>query len=277
MTIGRERKLKIVEDGLRHGASRPLALLLAFVLALGACTAPSVRVASGDGLQRELLNSERIARRFGSYGVEILESDARLRISSLFSVEQGRRVCRTLAVVVFPAVLDPAVAAEHRQILDGGSIGAVFAEGGWAITKRQRLLGEVAGPGPADRLRDLMGVSDSGRLAVDVYSFVVTRHGRSVDYATIAEVYHPEYLRFADLRALYGRGIPSSAAGDPELLAILDLVATAVRGPSPGSTSWNQTQLSRVVRVRLAVRFRAVAATAPAGECERACKSESLD
>jgi hypothetical protein len=217
-------------------ACKPLALLLALALALGACAAPGPRPASGAASQREPLNSERIAQRFGSYGVEILESDARLRISSLYSLEQGRRVCRTLAVVVFPAVIDPAVAAEHRQILDGGSIGAVFAERGWAITKRQRLLGEVAAPGPEDRLSGLMGVSDSGPLAVDVYAFTVSRHGRSVDYATIAEVYHPDYLRLADLRALYGRDVPTSAAGDAELLAILDLVARAVRGSLAGIT-----------------------------------------
>jgi hypothetical protein len=212
--------------------TRPLAPLLALALALGSCTASGAGPATGADSQRELLNSERIARRFGSYGVEILESDARLRVSSLYSVEEGGRVCRTLAVVVFPALLDPAVAAEHRRILDGGSIGTVFAEAGWAITKRQRLVGEVPAPAPTDRLGRLMGVSDPGRLALDVYSFVVTRHGRSVDYATIAEVYHPDYLRLADLRALYGRDVPTSAAGEPELLAILDLVRLAVRGPS---------------------------------------------
>jgi hypothetical protein len=216
---------------MRAPAGVGLAPLLAFALALGACTAPGIGLTPGAGSRRELLNSERIAQRFGSYGVEVLESDARLRVSSLYSVEQGGRVCRTLAVVVFPAVLDPAVAAEHRQILDGGSIGAVFAERGWAITKRPRLLAEVPGPAPADRLGRLMGVSDSGPLALAVYAFAVSRHGRSVDYATIAEVYHPDYLRLADLRALYGRDVPGSA-GDPELLAILDLVAMAVRGPS---------------------------------------------
>lgn len=221
-----------MENGNRRGTGKPLAPLLAFALALGACIASGAGLAPGADPQREPLNSERIAQRFGSYGVEILESDARLRVSSLYSLEQGGRVCRTLAVVVFPAVLDPGVAAEHRRILDGGSIGAVFAEGGWAITKRQRLLGEVPGPAPADRLSRLMAVSDPGRLALDVYSLVVSRYGRSVDYATIAEVYHPDYLRLADLRALYGRDVPSSAAGDPELLAILDLVAMAVRGPS---------------------------------------------
>jgi hypothetical protein len=211
------------------GEQLRLLTLLAAVFALGACAGPLPAPVSGP--QRALLNSERIAQRFGSYGVEVLESDARLRVSNLYSDEPEGRVCRTLAVVVFPATIDPAVAAEHRRIVDGGSIGAVFAERGWAIRKRHRLLGEVPGPAPADRLRRLMGLAGTAPLAVDVYSFVVSRHGHHVDYATIAEVYHPDYLRLADLRALYGDEIPASAAGDPELLAILELVAKAVRGP----------------------------------------------
>jgi hypothetical protein len=209
-----------------------LAWLVALALAFGACAAPGVKLASRPDARREPLNSERIEQRFGSYGVEVLESDARLRVSSLYSLEGGRRVCRTLAVVVFPAVVDPAVAAEHRRILAGASIGVVFAESGWAIDKRQRLLGEVAGPGPEDRLRGLMGVADSRRLAVDVYAFTASRSGRTVAYATIAEVYHPDYLGLADLRALYGHHVPASAAGDPGLQAILGLVAQAMRGPS---------------------------------------------
>jgi hypothetical protein len=60
------------------------------------------------------------------------------------------------------------------------------------------------------------------------------------------------------LRALYGDEVPASAAGDRELLAILELVAEAVRGPSSrgrglsaaglavGSTSFAPAALSRL-------------------------------
>lgn len=48
-----------------------------------------------------LLNSERIAQRYGSYGIEVLASDCGLRVSDLYSGEQTDRVTRTLAVVRF--------------------------------------------------------------------------------------------------------------------------------------------------------------------------------
>ena len=43
----------------------------------------------------ELLNSERIAQTFGSYGIDVLQADGALRRSNLYSVSDGLRTCRT--------------------------------------------------------------------------------------------------------------------------------------------------------------------------------------
>jgi hypothetical protein len=202
------------------------------LLALGACAPkPAVHRLPQPAADRELLNSERIEQRFGSYGVEVLESDARVRVSSLFSLHGGRRICRTFAVVVLAPDLDPRIAAEHRLIREGGSIGAVFASRGWTVDKRRRLLGDIPMPRPGDRLAGLMAVSGVGRLAIDVYSLFVARDGATVEYATIAEVHHPEYLDLDSLHALAGPAVPAEAAGDAELAALLELVAAAARGP----------------------------------------------
>jgi hypothetical protein len=91
-----------------------------------ACVLAALAAAAQQPI-RELLNSERIQQAFGSYGVEVLATNDRLRLTNLYSVDAGTRTCRTFAVVRFPPVIDSAVATEHAAITNGGSIGAVFA------------------------------------------------------------------------------------------------------------------------------------------------------
>lgn len=206
---------------------------------LGGCAGspPATPAAPSAPAGRELLNSERIERRFGSYGIEVLESDDRVRVSNLFSLEGEQRICRTLAVVLFPTELDPRLASEHRLIQGGGSIGAVFRARGWTVGKRHRLLTELGAPAADDRLASLMNLAASdGPLAVDIYDLSVGRPGvPALHYATIAEVHHPDYLRLADLRRLHGGAVPASSAGDAELLDLVQRVLSATRGRSPGA------------------------------------------
>lgn len=198
---------------------------------------------------RELLNSERIALRFGSYGIEVLEAAGRLRVSNLYSRDgvDGAPICRTFAVVLFPPVADPRIAREHREILAGGSLGAVLDAAGWQLEKRQLHLGEIPMPQPGDRLARLMGVSGSGRLAIRIYAMVARRGNATIDYATLAEVYHPSYLVLEDLQALVAPGGPAarataaaSAHGGREVKVpaavgeLLALVEAAARGSISG-------------------------------------------
>lgn len=168
---------------------------------------------------RELLNSERIEAAFGSYGVEVLEQNAAVRISNLFTGAGGDKVCRTFAIVRHAPKLDAALAREHAAILAGGSIGAVFAAQGWEVRKTHLRYGER--PASA-KLAALMRVPEGTPLAEHAYVLDVVKDGRAFDYAALVEIHHPDYLRRGDLVAIYG---PADGAQRRDLLAALDATA----------------------------------------------------
>jgi hypothetical protein len=176
-------------------------VLLAFVGVPTAAAIAQIATVAEPAEQRELLNSERIEREFGSYGVDVLESDDRVRVSSLFSREGARRICRTFAVVRYPDAVAPAFAAEHAEILAGGSIGAVFAARGWRVRKTHLHYGEVTA---SPRLADLMSIAARTTLALHVYVLTIVKPGAELDYASIVEIHHPEYLRREELAEIYG-------------------------------------------------------------------------
>ena len=154
----------------------------------------------GQGPGRELLNSERIAAAFGSYGVEVLEQDDQVRVSSLFSLAGDEKTCRTFAVVRY-APVDPAVSAEHAAIVAGGSIGAEFAAHGWEVRKTHLSYAERSA---SPRLASLMRVDVGTPLAEHVYVLDVAKGGRTIEYAALVEVHHPDYLTLEDLAEIYG-------------------------------------------------------------------------
>jgi hypothetical protein len=189
--LGAERRRRAV-----HGLVRLTAICLLFA---GIIAWPHAQAPAAS--KRELLNSERIAQRFGSYGIEVIESDGRVRVSNLFSEEDGKRTCRTFAVVRYPDRADPAFAAEHDEIVRGGSIGAVFAAHGWKVGKTHLRFFEIdASP----RVAGLMRVAAGTRLAAHAYVLDVSKGGRTIEYALLVEIHHPDYLPLADLRAIYG-------------------------------------------------------------------------
>jgi hypothetical protein len=192
-------------------------LLLLFVA--GGCRAP-VALDGTPPHGEVLLNSERIAQRYGNYGVEVLQQEGAVRVSSLYSFSNGKRVCRTYAVVEFLTPVDPRLAAVHRRILAGASLGATLAASGWHVTKSRHFLAEV--PATA-RVATLMDHPDETRLAVDVYVLTASRQAVAIDYALIAEIHHPGYLTLADLEALYGR----PADGSLPHAAVMHILTTA--------------------------------------------------
>jgi len=155
----------------------------------------------GQPLPREALNSERIAAAFGSYGIEVLEQDEGVRVSDLFSVTAGERTCRTFAIVRYPSRMDPAVSAEHAAVRAGGSIGAVFAAQGWEVRKTHLSYAER--PASA-RLASLMRIDAGTVLAEHVYVLDVVKGGRTIEYAALVEIHHPDYLDVGDLAKIYG-------------------------------------------------------------------------
>lgn len=155
----------------------------------------------GQGAGRELLNSERIAAAYGSYGVEVLEQDDQVRVSNLFSLSGDVKTCRTFAVVRYAPRIDPIVSAEHGAIVAGASIGAVFAAHGWEVRKTHLSYAErPASP----RLASLMRIDLDTPLAEHVYVLDVVKGGRTIEYAALVEIHHPDYLNLEDLARIYG-------------------------------------------------------------------------
>ncbi len=195
-----------------------VAILLGFIAV--SCVSDSVQ-----------LNSERIARKFGSYGLEVIENNEMIRVSNLYSIEPGGRICRTFAVVGLSDDIDTLFAAEHAEILKGGSIGAQFRRNGWDIEKRHLYIGEMAIGRQAIRLTRLMRIKPPVTAAVHIYVLAISKYGRSFDYAMIAEVHHPDYLTIAVLWSIYG----SEYSGDKnrkEARQILELVRSKFRDAS---------------------------------------------
>ena len=175
------------------------------------------------------LNSERIERRFGSYGLSVLEERPALRISNLYSTDASGATCRTLATVLFLTPLPDALAGVHRRVLDGGSIGATFKASGWQVLKTHRYLGTIDVPTNADRLKILMRVDPSGPLALHVYDLEVARNGERYPYATLIEAHHPDYLSPAALQSIY-RDEPRRPLSADGLARLKQLTRDTLRG-----------------------------------------------
>lgn len=172
-----------------------------------------------------LLNSERIEQRFGSCGIEVLASEAGLRRSGLLSYDGDTATCRTYAVVQFAEQLDERFDKAHSRVLAGDSIGATFRDDGWDIRKHTLYIGTVRLPGTATEVGRLMRLTGAHDLALHVYQLVIARDDVEMEYATILEAHHPEYLVENDLLGTFeyddSRPLP---AADLKLLS--DLVFT---------------------------------------------------
>ena len=91
-----------------------------------------------------LLNSERIEQKFGSYGIDIVQSDNQSRVSFLYSLEpnnKNKKNYHTLAIVKFKETRQ--VSNIHEKILNGGSIGKSFKKEGWEIDKTNHQMMEL--------------------------------------------------------------------------------------------------------------------------------------
>ena len=200
-------------------SNRPQYLLVFALLAAGIL---------GCAAESTTLNSERIARKFGSYGAEVIENKKNIRVSNLYSMEANGRICRTFAVVGISREIDPSFAVEHAQIVDGASIGAVFKRNGWSIEKRHQYIGEMMIGKQATRLARVMRLKPPATLAVHNYMLTVSKNGSVFDYAIITEVHHPDYLSLSTLWAIYG----SDFSGDEnrkDTRQILELVRSKFR------------------------------------------------
>jgi hypothetical protein len=167
--------------------------------------APAVLAAALSACATEtvVLNSERIEERFGSYGIDVLASEAGLRRSSLFSTENGKRICRTYALVSFKEDLDSRYGAEHAKVLDGNSLGEVFKANGWSMHKQTLHIGSFDLEQPASEISQLLNLTEGRSLALHIYQLLLAKDEQIIEYATIVEAHHPEYLSQTDLLGIY--------------------------------------------------------------------------
>jgi hypothetical protein len=153
-------------------------------------------------LLKPKLNSERIAYFFGSYGVEVLPSSREdVRISNLYSVHEGKKITRTLAVTVFKDPIPAELLEVHGEIMRGKSIGSALKEKGFRVEKKSVYFGSVD---LNDEVRSMMRVVEK-KAALHVYELFAC----SISYCTIMEVHSPEYLDENWLKALYPREFSS--------------------------------------------------------------------
>ncbi len=163
---------------------------------------------------RPLLNSERIQACFGSYGVEVLEQQGNLRISSLYSLAADMRITRTLAISEFATDLPETLQTPYQAIRDGASMGATLEAAGWRVKKRNRYFGEVP-VSTSFRCMSGLPVDSTQVLAVQVYDLWVLRNGQEVHFALLAELHDPRYLTLQDLQRIYPAMINELQPVDP--------------------------------------------------------------
>ena len=210
--------------------------MAAGLLAIGSCATQKHQAAHpepGGSSAAPLLNSERIRRQFGSYGIDVLSENEHLRVSNLYSVEKGIKIMRTLAVVMYPQIIPASVLAEHAEITKGQSIGEVFKRHGWHVEKQNIYIGEMpVSPGFSGVYALMGGIGETG-LAVHIYRLLVSKSGIRCEYALIAEIHHPEFLDAKRLRDIYTETAASSGGGRRYIDSTLEIVNEVMKNQKP--------------------------------------------
>ena len=177
----------------------------------------------------QLANSERIRTKFGSYGIDIIENSPDIRVSSLYSLHDGSRVSRTFAVVAYPEVIEPAFQKEHEAIINGESIGILFKDNGWTIGKHHQYFGEIETPPGYFIASPDAGDDATTRSAIHVYFLMVKKGDSEFQYASIAEVHHPEFLNLQDLALIYGAEFETHLEKKDRVGDFLDVIESRIR------------------------------------------------
>jgi len=151
----------------------------------------------------QLLNSERIFQKFGSYGIELINQENDFRQTSLYSESEQGRVTRTFASVKFLEPVNPGIELLHKRILKGSSIGSTFKAESWHIDKYGLRIDELEVK-PTNQVYALMQLEEPQSLALHLYLFSASKaYEPSINYALIAELHHPDYMSLQDLNEIY--------------------------------------------------------------------------
>ena len=169
-----------------------------------------------------LLNSERIEQKFGSYGIDIVQSDNQSRVSFLYSLDpnnKNKKNYHTLAIVKFKETRK--VSNIHEKILNGGSIGKSFKKEGWEIDKTNHQMMVISNPDKLLFKSWLPQISDE-KLALHFYELNVKTENYHYLYAEILEIHHPKYLGFNDLTEVYN--LDEETQNNEKLLSMLNFI-----------------------------------------------------
>ncbi len=189
---------------------------------------------------RRMRNSDRIQMNFGSYGIDIIENDKKIRVSNLYSTHDGVKTNRTFAVVAYPGFIEVAFEKEHGAIINGQSIGVVFEHNGWTIDKQHQYFGEIEIPAEDSTNQSLFSGIGTHNPAIHIYSLVVSKNTSSFNYALIAEVHHPDFLQLEDLLAIYDQSSDQHLITDTKVKDFLGIVRAKIRGLKRGQSSSNR-------------------------------------
>mgnify|MGYP001203480652 FL=1 len=169
-----------------------------------------------------LLNSERIEQKFGSYGIDIVQSDNQSRVSFLYSLDpdnKNKKNYHTLAIVKFKETRK--VSIIHEKILNGDSIGKSFKKEGWEIDKTNHQMMVISNPDKLLFKSWLPQISDE-KLALHFYELNVKTENYHYLYAEILEIHHPKYLGFNDLTEVYN--LDEETQNNEKLLSMLNFI-----------------------------------------------------
>lgn len=167
------------------------------------------------------MNSDQIRARFGSYGVEVLGQTSHERLANLYSQHGGLRICRTLALTHFLTIDAPELEACHNAIVAGASIGVTLRRAGWTMEKTNAVTATtLCGTGFSSLTAGT--VQPGVTIAIKAYTLQISKASGSVDYATIAEAYHPQHVSpSADTTGSRTRATPLSDRTTQETLNAL--------------------------------------------------------
>lgn len=181
----------------QHSSNPIFKLILPFVghIAVRACDPHTAHLSSDNHQTTDvLLNSEAIKLKFGSYHIELIPyHQPDVRLSNLYSLENGKKITRTLALVTYPTKLPDVLAAEHQHILNGASIGKTFKQHGWCIDKNTVLLGTIQPNPELGHIYTMMDIQPT-TLTIHAYELTVRQNDSTNSYATIIEMHHPDHL-----------------------------------------------------------------------------------
>ena len=119
-------------------------------------------------------------------------------------MDNGVATTRTLAVVRFAEPVPGALQSVHAKISAGASLGASLQQAGWRVMKTHVDTSHFTLTAAEREIAALMRVADDAPLALHIYRLDAVMPGQRLEYAMIAELHHPDYLRADDVQAIYG-------------------------------------------------------------------------